>query len=184
MVRLLRKFLLFYFVLVIFLPVVFAEDITITTYYPSPYGVYNTLRLYPNNNATAGNACANLGEMFYSQTSDQILICKGSVTSTWQSMAGAGESVMYLRGYNGGGDPATCPSGWTQADLQYEIIGGSYNRVRTCYYQNKTCQTMYLRAYNGGGNPANCPSGWTQADLKYEINGSYYNQVRSCYLCN
>jgi hypothetical protein len=43
-IRLLRKFLLFYFVLAIFLPVVFAEDITITTYYPSPYGSYRELQ--------------------------------------------------------------------------------------------------------------------------------------------
>jgi len=43
MAKLSKCFLFIFFVLVIFAPVVFAEDITITTYYPSPYGSYSSL---------------------------------------------------------------------------------------------------------------------------------------------
>jgi hypothetical protein len=43
MARLLKGFSLIVFVLSFFSVLVFAEDITITTYYPSPYGVYNQL---------------------------------------------------------------------------------------------------------------------------------------------
>jgi len=44
MARLLKSVLLISSVLVLFGPVVFAEDITITTYYPSPYGSYSSLQ--------------------------------------------------------------------------------------------------------------------------------------------
>ncbi len=89
MPRLFKSIFLIFFLLFFFSICIFAEDITITTYYPSPYGVYNTLRLYPNNNAAAGDACTNAGEMFYNQTSNQILFCNGS-TNKWQSMAAGG----------------------------------------------------------------------------------------------
>ncbi|MDD5116265.1 MAG: tail fiber domain-containing protein [Candidatus Omnitrophica bacterium] len=47
MLRLTRNFLLVSFILSVFAPVVFAqEEITITTYYPSPYGSYNALTTY------------------------------------------------------------------------------------------------------------------------------------------
>lgn len=42
--RLLKSVLLICSVLVLSAPIVFAEDITITTYYPSPYGSYNQLQ--------------------------------------------------------------------------------------------------------------------------------------------
>ena len=44
MERLSKCALVFFFVLVIFAPVIFAEEITITTYYPSPYGSYSSLQ--------------------------------------------------------------------------------------------------------------------------------------------
>jgi hypothetical protein len=43
MARLSRTILLIYLVLLLCAPVVFAEEVTITTYYPSPYGSYNSL---------------------------------------------------------------------------------------------------------------------------------------------
>jgi Chaperone of endosialidase len=43
MTKLTRGILLILFVLVLSASVIFAEDITITTYYPSPYGSYNAL---------------------------------------------------------------------------------------------------------------------------------------------
>ncbi|MDD5560522.1 MAG: hypothetical protein PHT50_00110 [Candidatus Omnitrophica bacterium] len=44
MLKLLKNILLFFPVLILSSSVVFAEDITITTYYPSPYGSYNALQ--------------------------------------------------------------------------------------------------------------------------------------------
>jgi hypothetical protein len=45
------------------------ENLTITTYYPSPYGVYKSLRLMPGNKPVAGVAA---GVMFYNSSDNQI----------------------------------------------------------------------------------------------------------------
>lgn len=44
MSRFLKNAVLVFFVTFVFSSIVFAEDITITTYYPSPYGIYRELR--------------------------------------------------------------------------------------------------------------------------------------------
>jgi len=43
MTKISRSFLLIFSILVICTPIVFAEEITVTTYYPSPYGSYSSL---------------------------------------------------------------------------------------------------------------------------------------------
>ena len=58
-------------------PLGFAQDetLTITTYYPSPYGVYRNLRLHP---ATAEPSCASAddeGVMYYDSNSDTVRVC-------------------------------------------------------------------------------------------------------------
>jgi hypothetical protein len=65
----------------------FAEDITITTYYPAPYGVYKVLRLYPSDDFTLGNACNNNGELAYDNSDNQLYICRAN---TWQVAGGGG----------------------------------------------------------------------------------------------
>lgn len=169
--------------------VIAAEEITITTYYPSPYGVYKTLRLYPNDDAAAGGACTNPGEMSYDASANQVLVCNGS-TNTWQGLGGAstpGESIMYLRSINTVA-PATCPSGWLEADYQqeYMIDRDDRNYVRSCYRTDMICQVMYLRRYSVGGAPLSCPAGWSEADYKSEYasdDSSRVNNVRTCYIC-
>lgn len=47
------------------------ESLTITTYYPSPYGVYKTLRLFPNQIPAAIN-CSNIGELSYYQNPNDL----------------------------------------------------------------------------------------------------------------
>ena len=53
------------------------EEITFTTYYPSPHGVYKKLRLYPD--ATFGASdCDELGEeglMYYDAGLAQCRVC-------------------------------------------------------------------------------------------------------------
>jgi hypothetical protein len=53
-----------------------SETITITTYYPAPYGVYNNLRLYPISitNAPECNSTQE-GAMYYDKDRNEILIC-------------------------------------------------------------------------------------------------------------
>jgi len=74
------------------------ETYTITTYYPSPYGVYKTLRLYPNNDAAAGDTCTKAGEMTYHQATNTVLFCNGT---QWQALGGT---------YSGGSALPICDS--------------------------------------------------------------------------
>jgi len=59
-----------------------AETVTITTYYPAPYGVYQQLRLYPVSNGASGigQACTNEGEMYYDDDDNQFLYCSTGLT--------------------------------------------------------------------------------------------------------
>ncbi len=91
--------LLFYFIFII--PYAFLygqENITVTTYYPAPYGVYQTLRLSPTNlpgYAGTGSMCANNGEIFYSATDNQIIACTNNI---WQTLGGS--TLWTLTGNN------------------------------------------------------------------------------------
>ncbi|MCK5493530.1 MAG: hypothetical protein KAJ14_10510 [Candidatus Omnitrophica bacterium] len=62
------------------------ESLTITTFYPSPYGVFNTLRLFPTDSIDpVMDACAE-GELYYDQSDQQIYVCGG--TGSWDSSTG------------------------------------------------------------------------------------------------
>ena len=65
-----------------------SESITLTTYYPSPYGVYRILRLFPR---SAPGAC-NAGELYYDDglgvNTEGIYVCDSA--NSWQSSAGGG----------------------------------------------------------------------------------------------
>ncbi|MFA5093080.1 MAG: hypothetical protein WC543_03965 [Candidatus Omnitrophota bacterium] len=172
-----------------------ADEITITTYYPSPYGVYNTLRLYPNNNATVGSACTNAGEMFYSDVSNQVLVCRGPLTNlTWLPMSGTAGSIMYLRGKRVDDDPANCPgtNGWTGLSSYEEWGGPGVNTTRVCYNVTKSCDVMYLKddkpLIGSAVSVPSCgsiapPGEWIEADARWEWAGTSTNYVRTCYRC-
>ncbi len=100
-----------------------------------------------------------------------------------------GGSVMYLKKaiVSVVAEPAACPAGWSEADLQQEYVGnGEKNVVRSCYRTDKACTAMYLKRAitTVAGEPLQCPTGWTEADLQKESVGhSYLNHVRTCYRC-
>jgi len=106
------------------------EKITITTYYPSPYGVYNELRLYPHRDPVTpcGPDGLNAGTMFFDSDDKMLKICDGTsyeaagwwgladatTASPWtlspqgnyiqntNSFSGATNSVLIKARYNGG----------------------------------------------------------------------------------
>ncbi len=83
-----------------FFSLCFAEEsITITTYYPSPYGVYNELQLYAHNPAVTTCDDAHKGTMFYKSTDDQVYVCKGA-TLGWQTLGGS--KVVQIVSYETG----------------------------------------------------------------------------------
>jgi len=55
-----------------------SETITIATYYPAPYGVYKSLRLYPSNEFKPAAACSSKGEMVYNDSDKHVYVCDGS----------------------------------------------------------------------------------------------------------
>ncbi|MFH1201812.1 MAG: hypothetical protein V1674_02850 [Candidatus Omnitrophota bacterium] len=66
-----------------------AESITLTTYYPSPAGVYQNLRLNPQNvDPFACNAAVE-GTMYYNTVSNTLRYCDGA-TNPWPTLGGGG----------------------------------------------------------------------------------------------
>lgn len=94
-----------------FMSFAFAEEITITTYYPSPHGVYRTLRLYPTDAFTPGGSYTIAGEMFYRATgtgANQVYVCDGT---RWVPL---GKKTVSFN-VNKGGTGQSVPSGSWQA---------------------------------------------------------------------
>jgi hypothetical protein len=76
------------------------ESITFTTYYPSPYGVYKNLRIYPNDDNTPGGSCVGKeGEMYFDRSDQALCICSGS-PPTWVPIGGTGSSLWTNAGSN------------------------------------------------------------------------------------
>jgi len=90
------------------------ESFTITTYYPSPYGVYKELRLYPNTSPSACDA-NNKGAMYYNDSDNQTYVCNGS---DWK-IGGIPSGMIAMF-------DTSCPSGWTRfAELDNRVPRGS-----------------------------------------------------------
>ncbi len=62
------------------------ESISITTYYPSPYGVYNEMRLYPHTTPIVSCDSTTEGTMFYNLSAHELQVCNGS--GSWKSGGG------------------------------------------------------------------------------------------------
>lgn len=72
------------------------ESLTITTYYPSPYGVYKEMRLFPSS-PSACNA-DNEGAMYYDENLHMTLVCRRTNTGyEWDIMLTGG--VYTLPGF-------------------------------------------------------------------------------------
>ena len=74
--------IIFFFLLLNFFHLSFSQDetITVTSYYPSPYGVYGLLRLYPQ---TQPSSC-EAGDIYFDQTSAKLYLCIPSEIPPWQ----------------------------------------------------------------------------------------------------
>ena len=78
------SFFIVVFLLLFYLcPFVRGEELTLTTYYPAPSGVYQNLRLYPLDNEIC-NADQE-GLLYYDKDDNTVYVCDGS---DWQALAG------------------------------------------------------------------------------------------------
>lgn len=85
------------------------ETLTIATYYPSPLGVYQTLRFFPHDDFVPADACADRGALYYDNTSNQLYVCQGAAGSAvWTAPTGGasfwtqpgGTMVLYTTNVN------------------------------------------------------------------------------------
>lgn len=151
-----------------------AETITIDTYYPSPYGTYNTLRLYPRNDINPASFCSNAGEMFYHLDDRLVYYCNGAIWTPFGSISGlpqqqifssdgvftvpAGITRIRVKMWGGGGGGG---SGWSGFGTGlYGSIGGT------------TSFGVFI-AYGGGGGQSGGPSFGGSGGIggSYSVNG-------------
>jgi len=101
-----------FFTLTLFSFVFSEESMTITTYYPSPYGSYNELQLYPHSLPVTSCGSSTRGTMYYDSDDNQTKICDGN---NWQTIGPPSGAVMFF-------NLSSCPSGWTE----YTALRGRY----------------------------------------------------------
>lgn len=82
----------FFLAIAVFSTVYAQESLTLTTYYPSPFGVYDRLRLVPR--LPAGLNCVGLndwGTIYYDSTLETLRICEddSSGGGQWSSLGGS-----------------------------------------------------------------------------------------------
>ena len=69
----------------LFVGIVYSQEkITITTYYPSPEGVYKSMILHPHDDFDPSGSCSH-GAMYYDDSEDRGYICEGGY---WQILGG------------------------------------------------------------------------------------------------
>ncbi len=94
-----KKIVFFLALIFIFTATAYAEEdtLTISTYYPSPYGVYKTLRLYPNHTNAPASSCTRQGEMYFNDEDNKIYTCNktGTETYAWQAASGSAAGSIY-----------------------------------------------------------------------------------------
>ena len=94
------------------------DSITITTYYPSPYGVYKRMRLHPSGDCATNGFCNSYeeGELcYYSSGTDKTLnVCDGV---NWKSALASGAGSRYCITNQGPGwGASTCKAGTYNCD--------------------------------------------------------------------
>ena len=120
---------LFLFIILIFLCLTVCsaqnqeESITITTYYPSPYGVYKNLRLYPTDEPT-GSAVTE-GLMYYDKDDHAV--------KYWNSTSWVDLTACWLGDHTDSSGKTNCPEGFYVSTVSSATPGG---RVLCCKVQN------------------------------------------------
>lgn len=137
-----------------------AEELTITTYYPSPNGVYKTLRLFPS--AISMPPC-NEGELTYNNVSGQqrgLYFCNSA--NQWQ---------QFTYGSAGGGGGALGLFG----GLYTRIIPGRVTGVASCVEDPAVCS-----APNALSGSCGCPAGYTGVVFRDECTASIPYGLGTC----
>ncbi len=76
----------------------YTESLVISTYYPSPYGQYDNLRLLPSAEPSSVNQLSQPGIMFFNSTDNRLYIYS-NITNKWEK-AGADVGLWVNSGTN------------------------------------------------------------------------------------
>jgi hypothetical protein len=86
------------FIIVIAASPLYAQNsLTLTTYYPAPFGAYERMRLVPRNTSITCNANME-GLMFYQDTDDQVRACEFiNGSGVWRPVGNKLDSFLYFQ---------------------------------------------------------------------------------------
>jgi hypothetical protein len=78
------------------------ENITITTYYPAPFGVYQSLRFFPTPTANRPSCSIadDLGVTYYNSNTNQLMLCQQSTVTSNIEWVPLGAGYWTLNGNN------------------------------------------------------------------------------------
>jgi hypothetical protein len=135
------------------------EQLTLTTYYPSPYGVYQTVRLFPCAINISDSCPDENGTMVYSRANKTVLFCNGTKYIQVFPGGGTGASGCYVSyngtcaanfsnqgsiGYWGYGKGGDVPTSWARTyppgTIRYTAFPDNGNN--TFYYNNTNTTTV------------------------------------------
>jgi hypothetical protein len=122
------------------------ETITITTYYPSPYGVYKNMRIYPSDEPT-DESVKQSGTMYFDKNNDTLFIYsenQGKFLPVGASLSAPPGPGNYL--VNAAHSEQDC------VDAKGELIDTDVG-LRQCRFGNVTDHVSV------------CPAGWTRYKL-------------------
>ena len=152
------------------------DSFTITTYYPSPYGVYRNLRLYPSVQPSTSSAQQS-GTMFFNASDNSTYVYRNASLG-WKPLGGAsgqwvdgGNNNIYNANSGNVGIGTTTPAaklavtGNITASENITIGGDICNGQGICL--NAAYQTNVI----AGSNPS-CPTG--QSILMKASGGTWY----------
>jgi hypothetical protein len=151
------------------------DSITITTYYPSPYGVYGELRLHPHTGQTSTcNSANDRGKLYYDDSAvpNQVYVCRQTETSPdaydWELLGGGGGGLGTYIGnttgtYNGAG-----VGGYSGGDAKCAAEYGEGSRM-----------CMAADFVNGTPNPAQGEAAWYNKFFYSEVAGRASDDCRA-----
>ena len=126
------------------------ESLTITTYFPAPYGVYKNLRLLPSEQPTAASA-QQPGNMYFNGTNNKLYVYN-SITNKWEAVSGESFWVKNLNNITTANSTWNVGIGISSPSNKLEVAGRVNATVDVCITGGKCLSGCVLPA--GGCGPS------------------------------
>ncbi|MCX5708562.1 MAG: H-type lectin domain-containing protein [Candidatus Omnitrophica bacterium] len=161
-----------------------SESLTITTYYPSPYGVYKTIRLYPSEQPS--DSLAQPGVMYFNNTTNTTYIHNDSV---WEIFGAGGGGIRAVKVDSGDKVyPENCsgvyrePPGFTARSVPGDTT--PYQICSVVWYKNVTFKKafskppeVFVQTQLASGRPGHEWINYTCARHSTDLNKAFATNV-------